>query len=107
MRIDNMIKRYIKAFALISALAISRICCASDLNSEWVGQISGPFDNAFTAQYSHVTLNTTGSKIGGKWGPYTIAGSLTGDKVTIELVEASGKSSGTLSGILMDGAFSG
>lgn len=82
-------------------------CSAADLSSDWVGQITGPFDSQYTAQYNHVTLKVTGSKLSGEWGSYTLQGSLTGDKVGITLAEPSGKPVGTLSGTMAEGAFSG
>jgi len=107
MRIDRTIKRHVNAFAVLAAIAMSRMCGATGLSGDWMGQITGPFDTPFTAQYSHVNLNVTNSKLSGKWGPYTIAGFLTGSKVKIELIEASGKTAGTLSGTLTAGTLSG
>jgi len=107
MRLDHTVRQNLKALALMTVVTMSRVCGAADLSGDWVGQISGPFDTPFTAQYSHVNLKAAGSKLSGTWGTYTIAGSLTGEKATIELVEASGKSVGTLSGTLTGDTFSG
>ncbi|MGA8630025.1 MAG: acetamidase/formamidase family protein [Terracidiphilus sp.] len=82
-------------------------CGAADLSGDWVGQITGPFDSQYTAQYSHVTLKVSGSQLSGDWGTYTLVGSLTGDKVSMTLAEHSGKPAGTLSGTLAEDAFSG
>ena len=107
MRMHRAVKRHFNALVLIAAITMSRICVAADLSGNWVGQITGPFDSPFTAQYSHVSFKATDSKLSGKWGTYTIAGNLSGDTVKIELIESSGKTAGTFNGTLTAGVFSG
>ena len=42
---------------LIAATRVARgFLLAKDASGEWVGQLSGPFDSQYTAQYNHVTL---------------------------------------------------
>ncbi|HEX9198268.1 MAG TPA: acetamidase/formamidase family protein [Acidobacteriaceae bacterium] len=100
-------KRHTKLFVLITALAITHVCSASSLSGDWVGQLTGPFDSQYTAQYNHVTLKADGPKLSGAWGTNTLAGTLAGAKVEISLTDASGKPAGTLTGTLADDAFSG
>jgi acetamidase/formamidase len=107
MMVSQSIKSHFKTFALIAVMTMSRVCGAADWSGDWVGQITGPFDTEFTAQYSHVTLKATNSKLSGNWGAYSLAGGLSGDKVSITLTEASGKTVGTLSGTLDAGILSG
>jgi amidase len=99
--------RHIKLFALAAAMAITRVCAAADLSGDWVGQLTGPFDSQYTAQYNHVTLKADGAKLGGTWGTYTLAGTLAGSKVDISLSDAGGKPAGTLSGSIDGDTFSG
>src|SRR5450631_3084212 len=73
--------RHLKVFALTAAMAITRVCVAADLSGDWVGQLTGPFDSQYTAQYSHVMLKATGPKVSGTWGNYAVAGTLAGAKV--------------------------
>jgi acetamidase/formamidase len=80
---------------------------AKDAGGDWIGQLLGPFDSEYTAQYHHVTLNASGTKLTGTWGPYTLAGTLTGSKVDITLADAGGKPAGTLTGTGADDSFSG
>jgi acetamidase/formamidase len=80
---------------------------AKDAGGDWIGQLSGPFDSEYTAQYHHVTLNASGTKLTGTWGPYKLAGTLTGSKVDITLADAGGKPAGTLTGSGGDDNFSG
>ena len=90
-----------------AAMFIGGHCRAAELSGEWVGQITGPFDSEYTAQYNHVTLKADGAKLSGVWGTYTLDGTLTGDKVDIALTEAGGKPAGTLKGTMAGDAFSG
>ena len=107
MIIKHSVKYHFKMLALIAVLTVSSICGATDPSGDWIGQITGPFDSQYTAQYNHVTLKEVDSKLSGKWGPYSFAGSLTGDKVSITLTETSGKEAGTLSGTFDAGILSG
>lgn len=107
MIITHSVKRYAKALALMAAFTLPHICGAADLNGDWVGQITGPFDSQYTAQFDHVTLKDTDSKLSGNWGTYTLSGSITGNEISIVLTDASGKAAGTLNGVLDSGAFSG
>ena len=99
--------RYLNALALTAALTITRLCAAADLSGDWVGQLTGPFDSQYTAQYNHVALKTAGSKLNGTWGVYTVAGTLTGSKVDLTLTNAAGKPAGTLTGTMTGDTFSG
>ena len=96
-----------KVFALTAAMAITRVCLAADLSGEWVGQMTGPFDSQYTAQYNHVDLKTAGTKLSGTWGAYTVAGTLAGSKINLSLADASGKPAGTLTGTMSGDAISG
>lgn len=107
MIITRLLKLHSRAFLLLAAIATSRICGAADLSGDWVGQITGPFDSQYSAQYNHVTLKANGVKLSGDWGPYTLEGNLAGDKVSITLTEPSGKPVGTLSGTVDAGMLSG
>jgi len=98
---------HIKAFVLIAAMAITRLCLAADLSGDWVGQLTGPFDSQYTAQYNHVTLKAAGTKLSGAWGAYTLAGTVAGAKVDISLTDGSGKPAGTLTGAMTGDTFSG
>jgi len=99
--------RLIKVFILTVVIAVTRLCAAADLSGDWVGQVTGPFDSQYTAQYSHVELKAAGSKLRGTWGTYTLAGTLAGTTVEISLAEASGKPVGTLTGELSGDELSG
>lgn len=99
--------RNLKLLALVAAMAITHVCAAADLSGDWVGQLTGPFDSQYTAQYNHVALKTAGSKLSGTWGTYTLAGTLTGTKADLSLTDSSGKPAGTLTGTLTGEAFSG
>jgi amidase len=95
------------AFVFVVALAISRLSGAADLSGDWVGQITGPFDSQYTAQYNHVTLKVAGSVLSGEWGTYTISGTISAERAEIALADPSGKSVGTLTGAFAEGSFSG
>lgn len=99
--------RILKLFALSAAMAIARICAASDVSGDWVGQLTGPFDSQYTAQYSHVVLRVAGGKLNGTWGSNTLTGTLAGSKVELSLADAAGKPAGSLSGTMSGDAFSG
>ena len=66
-------------------MAVTRLCFAAGLTGDWVGQLTGPFDSQYTAQYNHVDLKADGAKLSGTWGTYTLAGTLAGTKVNISL----------------------
>jgi acetamidase/formamidase len=99
--------RNIKVILLAATLAVSRLCAAADVSGDWVGQLTGPFDSQYTAQYNHVALKTAGTKVSGMWGAYSLAGTLAGQKLDISLTDASGKPAGTLSGTMAGDSFSG
>ncbi len=99
--------RHIRLFALTAVMAITRVCAAADLSGDWVGQLTGPFDSQYTAQYNHITLKADGTKLSGTWGSYTLAGTLAGTKADLSLTDASGKPAGTLTGTMAGDAFSG
>jgi amidase len=96
----------IKLLALFAAMALSRSCGAMDPSGEWVGQIAGPFDSQYTAQYSHVVITADGNNLTGIWGSYQFTGAIHGDEITVALTE-SGNSSGSLHGKLSGEEFSG
>src|SRR5262245_30852301 len=92
---------------LIASTALPVVSSAKDASGEWMGQLSGPFDSQYTAQYNHVVLNVAGVKLSGAWGPYTVTGTLMGSKLNISLTDVGGKPAGTLSGAMEEDAFSG
>jgi acetamidase/formamidase len=96
-----------KVLALAAAIAFAHVCLAAGVSGEWVGQLTGPFDSQYTAQYSHVDLKATGAKLSGTWGTYTVAGTLAGSKMDLSLADASGKPAGTLTGAMTGDTFSG
>jgi len=104
-----MNKMYRVILVLIAAFASPGISMSADQDAsgEWVGQLSGPFDSQYTAQYNHVTLNATGPKLTGTWGPYTLTGTVTGSKVDLTLTDSAGKPAGALTGTMVEDAFSG
>src|SRR5215831_88023 len=102
-----MLIRYRSVVVFIALIAFPGILAAKDASGDWIGELSGPFDAPYTAQYQHVTLNATGAKLSGEWGPYKLAGALTGSKVDITLTDAGGKPDGTLTGAMTEDTFSG
>jgi acetamidase/formamidase len=92
---------------LLMVTALPTIVTAKDATGDWTGQLSGPFDSQYTAQYHHVTLNAAGTKLTGTWGPYKLAGTLTGSKLDMSFTDAGGKPAGTLTGTGADDTFSG
>jgi amidase len=100
-------KLHIAILVMIAATARPTISVAKEASGDWVGQMLGPFDSQYTAQYHHVTLNANGTKLTGSWGPYKLAGTLTASKADIALTDAAGKPAGTLTGTMTDDAFSG
>ncbi len=107
METQRKVKRHFNMLALIAALSVSHLCSAADLSGDWVGQITGPFDSQYTAQYSHVTLAADGAKLSGAWGTYSLTGTLTGHKLDITLNDAGGNPAGTLAGTMTGDTFSG
>jgi amidase len=99
-------KLYAGILALISVFALPQVS-AADASGDWVGQLTGPFDSEYTAQYNHVTLKTNGDRISGSWGTYSLTGTVTNGKVTISFADAAGKPAGTLSGAMMEDSFAG
>jgi len=85
-------------FLAITALVASHTAPAADLSGEWVGQITGPFDSQYTAQYNHVALKANDGKISGFWGVYVVTGNLTGDMLSLSLADARGTAAGMLTG---------
>jgi len=102
-----MAKQWIKMATLAGAIALTHLCMAQNVSGDWVGQVTGPFDNQYTAQYNHVALKATGTKLSGMWGANTLTGTLTGAKVDITLTNPSGKPMGTLTGTMGGDSFSG
>jgi len=99
--------RHINVFVLTAVLAVTRLCAAADLSGDWVGQLTGPFDSQYTAQYNHVALKAAGAKLTGAWGSYTVTGTLAGTKADLTLADAGGKPAGTLTGTLAGDTLSG
>ncbi|HUD21489.1 MAG TPA: acetamidase/formamidase family protein [Acidobacteriaceae bacterium] len=99
--------RHIKVLMLAAAMAITHVCVAAEVSGDWVGQLTGPFQNQYTAQYNHVALKAVGTKLSGMWGANKLVGTLTGAKVDISLTDASGKPMGTLTGTMDGDSFSG
>jgi acetamidase/formamidase len=94
-------------FVLIGAIGISHFSFAADIAGEWVGQMTGPFDSQYTAQYGHVMLKSDGSKVSGTWSSYTVAGTVAGGKANLTLTDSEGKPAGTLTGTMTGDTFSG
>jgi len=90
-----------------AAMVMTHCCLAAELSGDWVGQITGPFDSQYTAQYSHVTLQSDGPKLSGTWGTYTLKGTLNGSMVHLTLSDSESKPVGTLSGSVAKEEFSG
>jgi len=93
--------------ALFAALMFPGTSAAKDVSGDWAGQLTGPFDSQYTAQYNHVILKADGVKLSGTWGSYKLAGTLAGAKVDLSLTDTSGKPAGTLTGAFADDSFSG
>ena len=49
-------KLYIAIPALLAAIVFPQASAAKDATGDWVGQLTGPFDSQYTAQYNHVVL---------------------------------------------------
>lgn len=92
---------------LIMMSVLCRVCGAVDLNGEWVGQLTGPFDTQYTAQYNHVSLKSVGSQLSGTWGAYEIAGSIVGAMVQLSLKFAGGELAGSLNGTMSGDCLTG
>jgi acetamidase/formamidase len=92
---------------LLFTIAIARVCTAADLSGDWVGQLTGQFDSLYTGQYSHVALKAVGPRLTGTWGTNTFAGTLTGTTVSLTLINAAGKPTGTLTGGLSGDTLTG
>jgi amidase len=102
------IRLHCRAFFLaITAVVASDTALAADLSGEWVGQITGPFDSQYTAQYNHVALKATDGKISGIWGTYVVTGLLRGEMLSLSLADASGTAAGRLAGSVAGEAFDG
>jgi len=98
----------VAALVLFFGVAFAGALKAADSSGDWVGQLTGPFDSQFTAQYDHVTLKAAGSKLSGTWGAYALTGTLAGAKADLTLTDLkTGKPAGTLTGSLAGDAFSG
>src|ERR1700729_793601 len=99
-------KLYAGILAVISAFALPQVS-AADASGNWVGQLTGPFDSEYTAQYNQVTLKTNGDRLSGSWGTYSLMGTVTGGNVTISLADVAGKPAGPLTGAMTDDSFVG
>jgi acetamidase/formamidase len=107
MMFRQLVMQHLKLIASIAAIALSQLCAAADLSGDWVGQVTGPFDSEYTAQYSHVTFSASGARLSGTWGTYQMSGSIVGNQVDIKLMSSPGTSAGTLSGTMSGDTFSG
>jgi amidase len=102
-----MRNRWCRTVFLVGAAAIAHTAFAADISGEWVGQITGPFDSQYTAQYNHVMLKADGDKVAGTWGTYIVTGSLAGDKLSLSLTDTTGAQAGMLTGIAATEEFDG
>jgi acetamidase/formamidase len=93
--------------ALVSAFAFPWVSAAADASGDWIGQLTGPFDSEYTAQYNHVTLKAGDDRLSGSWGTYSLAGTVTNGKVSISLTDAAGRPAGTLTGSMSGDSFAG
>jgi amidase len=100
MKNNPLQQRAPRAVAFLALLAISHLARAADLNGDWIGQLTGPFDSPYTAQYNHVTLKSDGDRLSGTWGDYELSGSINGNDVQISLSFAPGQPAGTLHGAI-------
>jgi acetamidase/formamidase len=96
-----------RALLFVAITAIAHTASAADFSGEWVGQITGPFDSQYTAQYNHVMLKTTGGKVSGTWGTYSVTGTILGKKIDLLLADADGAPAGELAGDAVGNAFDG
>ena len=53
--------RQFKIAILAAAMAFTRVCVAANVSGDWVGQLTSPFQNQYTAQYNHVELKASGT----------------------------------------------
>jgi amidase len=100
-------RRFLQAILLVLLTAVGRMGLAQPASSEWTAQVMGKFDTPATAQYSHVTLRGTGSRLTGTWGANTVSFSLDDGHVEITLTDPSGEVVGQLRGKVGDGFFFG
>jgi acetamidase/formamidase len=103
--VNEKLKTAVLTFAAVIAAAAT--CAAKDISGEWVGQLTGPFDSEYTAQYNHVTIRVAGPALTGRWGAYRLAGTLTGAKVYLSLTDAHGMPAGSLTGKVAEDTFAG
>lgn len=88
-------------------ITVSIHCSGQGLSGEWVGQLTGPFDSQYTAQYNHVIVKSSGTRLSGAWGIYVIDGNQRGAAIDISLLDQSGKAVGVLLGNVTEGGVSG
>jgi amidase len=100
------LKHFVAAL-LVGAVIGVIPCGAADLSGDWVGQLTGPFDTQYTAQYNHVTIKSEGDHLSGTWGTYEVTGSINGDQIQISLQSPSGEPAGSLKGTASDVGGSG
>jgi acetamidase/formamidase len=93
--------------AIVASFAAGAFGQTRDPGGDWVGEFLGPFDSAYTAQYSHVTLKANGSVLTGAWGDYSLTGTIAANRIEIALADAAGKPAGKLSGSATGDSFSG
>src|SRR5215470_528819 len=87
-----MIKHWIKKAALLVLVVMNSPCMAADLSGDWIAQIATQGE----PQYSRVSLQVNETAVSGTWGDSKIDGSLTGGKLAIKLISASGAPAGAL-----------
>ncbi len=99
--------RFSQLAFVVALITFSIRSSGQDLSGEWVGQLTGPFDSQYTAQYNHVIVKSSGTKLSGTWGTYVIEGNQRGVAIEISLLDQSGKAAGSLLGNATEGGVSG
>jgi acetamidase/formamidase len=95
------------AFVVAALIASGNTSFGQDLSGEWIGQMAGPFDSQYTAQYNHVNVKSNGTKLSGVWGNYVVDGRQTGATIEISLLDQNGMAAGNLSGNVTGDGVSG
>lgn len=92
------------AVLLFAFTLVPQVTIAAGLAGAYIAEVStGP---TAEKQYARVTIKVDGTAVSGVWGDRTIAGSLNGTKLEINLSDATGPA-GTLTGIVNGTAASG
>ena len=89
-------------------MAASASLAVAQPGVDWVAMTMGQFDTPETAQFAHVSLErTAASRLGGKWGAYTLVGSIEDSHIDFTLTDAGGAEVGFLRGTIGNDSFAG